>query len=179
MDLVVRVPALPLPGDTVLGDRLLTVPGGKGANQAVAAARLGAQVRMIGRVGGDAFGAELVAGLRDDGVETSGIAVDASEPSGAALIVVEKSGQNTVTVAPGANSKVGDEEVARLVDGLGPQDVVVLQLEIPLPPVLAAISAARAVGARVILNAAPTARVTDRRIPEVDLLIVNEGEAEE
>jgi len=179
MDLVVRVPGLPRPGDTVLGESLLTILGGKGANQAVAAARLGAQVRMIGRVGGDAFGAELVAGLRDDGVETSGIAVDASEPSGAALIVVEKSGQNTVTVAPGANSKVGDEEVARLVDGLGPQDVVVLQLEIPLPPVLAAISAARAVGARVILNAAPTARVTDRRIPEVDLLIVNEGEAEE
>jgi ribokinase len=179
MDLVVRVSELPGPGDTVLGDRLHTIPGGKGANQAVAAARLGARVRMIGRVGADAFGAELVAGLREDGVDTSGVAVDASEPSGAALIVVDRGGQNTITVAPGANARVAEAEVMRLRQGLGPGDVVVLQLEIPLPAVLAAIEAAHEAGALVILNAAPSAALAGRQMPNVDLLIVNEGEAAE
>lgn len=178
MDLVVRVSELPHPGDTVLGDRLHTIPGGKGANQAVAAARLGARVRMIGRVGADAFGAELVAGLREDGVDTSGVAVDASEPSGAALIVVDRTGQNTITVAPGANSAVGDAEVKQIRRGLRTGDVLVLQLEIPLPTVLAAIEAAREAGARVILNAAPSAALAGRQVPNVDLLIVNEGEAD-
>jgi len=179
MDLVVRVSRLPRPGDTVLGDRLHTIPGGKGANQAVASARLGARVRMIGRVGADAFGVDLVAGLGEDGVDTSGVAIDASEPTGAALIVVDRDGQNTITVAPGANSTVGDAEVMRLRQGLGPGDVVVLQLEIPLPAVLAAIEAAHEAGAFVILNAAPSAALAGRRMPNVDLLIVNEGEAAE
>ena len=179
MDLVVRVSRLPRPGDTVLGDRLHTIPGGKGANQAVASARLGARVRMIGRVGADAFGVDLVAGLGEDGVDTSGVAIDASELTGAALIVVDRDGQNTITVAPGANSTVGDAEVMRLRQGLGPGDVVVLQLEIPLPAVLAAIEAAHEAGAFVILNAAPSAALAGRRMPSVDLLIVNEGEAAE
>src|SRR5919204_2406503 len=87
MDLVVRVARLPRPGDTVLGERLLTIPGGKGANQAAAAARLGAAVRMVGRVGADAFGAQLLDGLREDGVDISAVAVDQDEPTGAALIV--------------------------------------------------------------------------------------------
>ena len=179
MDLVVRVPALPLPGDTVLGDRLLTVPGGKGANQAVAAARLGARVRMIGRVGGDEFGRQLVAGLREDGVRTADVIVDASEPSGTALIVVEHGGQNTVTVAPGANGRVGEDDVARLRRGLGRDDVVVLQLEIPLDTVMAAIAAAKDAGARVILNAAPSGGIARRPAPFVDLLVANWREAEE
>jgi len=179
MDLVVRVPSLPRPGDTVLGDRLLTIPGGKGANQAVAAARLGASVRMIGRVGRDLFGADLIAGLKQDRVDTSGVTVDPAQPSGAALIVVDSSGQNTITVAPGANSAVGDEEVTRLRDGLRPDDVVVLQLEIPMPAVLSAIKAAHDAGARVILNAAPSAAMVGLPVPDVDLLMVNEGEAEE
>jgi ribokinase len=179
MDLVVRVPNLPRPGDTVLGDRLLTIPGGKGANQAVAAARLGASVRMIGRVGSDLFGTELIAGLKQDHVDTSGVTVDPAEPSGAALIVVDSTGQNTITVAPGANSAVGDEEVTRLRGALRPDDVVVLQLEIPMPAVLSAIAAARDAGARVILNAAPSAAMVGLPVPEVDVLIVNEGEAAE
>ncbi|HXN91253.1 MAG TPA: ribokinase [Candidatus Sulfotelmatobacter sp.] len=179
MDLVVRVPSLPRPGDTVLGDRLLTIPGGKGANQAVAAARLGASVRMIGRVGRDLFGADLIAGLKQDRVDTSGVTVDPAQPSGAALIVVDSSGQNTITVAPGANSAVGDEEVTRLRDGLRPDDVVILQLEIPIAAVLSAIRAAHDAGARVILNAAPSAAMVGLPVPDVDLLMVNEGEAEE
>jgi ribokinase len=175
----VHVPNLPRPGDTVLGDRLLTIPGGKGANQAVAAARLGASVHMIGRVGNDLFGADLIAGLQDDHVDTSGVTVDSAQPSGAALIVVDKSGQNQITVAPGANSAVGDEEVRRLRDLLRSDDVVVLQLEVPMPAVLSAITAVHDAGARVILNAAPSAPMVGLPVPDVDLYIVNEGEAQD
>jgi ribokinase len=177
MDLVVRVAGLPRPGETVLGDRLLTIPGGKGANQAVAAARLGAEVRMIGRVGADAFGTQLREGLRQDGVDVGGVAVDGSEPSGAALIVVDGSGQNQITVAPGANAKVGEEELVRLREGLRPGDVVVLQLEIPVDVVLAAVDVAHQGGACVILNAAPSAALAGGRIPPADVLIVNEAES--
>jgi ribokinase len=179
MDLVARVPALPRPGDTVLAERLLTIPGGKGANQAVAAARLGAHVSMVGRVGDDEFGKELITGLEQDDVDTSGVAVDKSEPSGVALIIVESGGQNVIAVAAGANSMVGEQELKRLRDGLGPDDVVVVQLEIPLPAVLAAIRTAHEAGARVILNAAPSAALVGQQVPPVDLLIVNEGEAAE
>ena len=179
MDLVARVPELPRPGDTVLAERLLKVPGGKGSNQAVAAARLGARVRMIGRVGNDTNGAELLAGLKADGVNTSGVAVDWSQPSGVAVIIVEEGGQNMIAVAGGANSTVGDAEVEQLRDVLGPGDVLVLQLEVPLPAVLGAIRAAHEAKARVILNAAPSAALVGQRVPNVDLLIVNEGEADD
>jgi ribokinase len=175
MDLVVRVATLPRPGETVLGGRLLRFPGGKGANQAVAAARLGAEVRMIGRVGSDAFGDELIRGLEEDRVDVTRIVRDDDEPSGAALIVVEESGQNTVTVAPGANGGVGDAEVHRLAETLLPADVVVLQLEIPIDAVRAAVDAAHRAGARVVLNAAPAS--TRLNLPAVDLLVVNEAEA--
>ncbi len=176
MDLVVRVRELPRPGDTVLGDRLLSIQGG---NQAVAAARLGGPVRMIGRVGADSFGPSLISGLGDDGIDTSGVVVDESEPSGAALIVVDATGENVIAVAPGANSKVGADDVARLRAGLGAGDVVVMQLEIPLETVLAAIDVAHSVGARVLLNAAPSGVLAGRAMPNVDVLIVNEGEAAE
>jgi ribokinase len=179
MDLVVTVPRLPRPGDTVLGERLLTIPGGKGANQAVAAARLGAAVRMVGRVGADAFGAQLLDGLREDGVDVSDVAVDRDEPSGAALIVVEEGGENTVTVAPGANGRAGRDEVTRLGDGLRRGDVVVMQLEIPLETVLAAVEKAHGVGAAVVLNAAPSAQLLGRPLPEVAVMVVNERECED
>ena len=179
MDLVVRVRELPRPGETVLGDRLQTIQGGKGGNQAVAAARLGGSVRMIGRVGADSFGPSLISGLGDDGIDTSGVVVDDSEPSGAALIVVDASGENLITVAPGANSRVGADDVARLGAGLGSGDVVVMQLEIPVGTVLSAIEVAHAAGARVLLNAAPSGVLAGRAMPHVDVLIVNEGEAAE
>ena len=177
MDLVVRVARLPKPGDTVLGERLLTIPGGKGANQAVAAARLGAPTRMVGRVGADAFGKELLAGLREEGVNVEAVAVEPAEPSGAALIVVEEGGDNIITVAPGANGMVGEREVSLLRDELRSGDVLVLQLEIPTGTVLAAVRAGRAAGARVVLNAAPSAGLVDRAMPAVDVLVVNESEA--
>jgi ribokinase len=177
MDLVVRVEALPAPGQTVTGGELLTVPGGKGANQAVAAARLGAGVRMVGRVGSDAHGEELIRGLVEDGVDVSAVTRDTHAPSGAALILVGSGGQNMIAVAPGANGRVGDEEVQALVEGLGSGDVVVMQLEIPLPAVVSAAEQARLAGARVLLNAAPSTTLADRAIPESDVLVVNEAEA--
>jgi ribokinase len=176
-DLVIRVAALPGRGETVLGDRLQTFGGGKGANQAAAAARLGASVRMIGRVGTDALGDELLRGLAEDGVYVSGVDRDDGQPSGVAAILVEAGGENLMAVAPGANGQVGDAEVERLLDGLSPGDVVVLQLEIPVAAVRAAAARAREVGALVILNAAPAQPLAGQPMPEVDLLVVNEAEA--
>jgi ribokinase len=155
MDLVVRVPVLPRPGETVLGDRLLRFPGGKGANQAAAATRLGADVRMFGRVGADAFGDELLRSLEADRVDVSGVARDPDQPTGAALILVEEGGQNTIAVAPGSNGKVGVAEVSALVANLAPGEVVVMQLEVPLDAVRGAALAARHAGAVVVLNASP------------------------
>jgi ribokinase len=179
MDLVVQVQDLPAPGQTVVGDRLRTVPGGKGANQAVAAARLGGKVRMVGRVGSDAYGEELVEGLGEDGVDVSGIGRDGNVPTGVALILVAAGGQNMIALAPGANSRVSGDEVLRLADGLEPGDVVVLQLEVPLAAVAAAAQAARRIGALVVFNAAPGTPVAGRELPLSDLLVVNEGEAAE
>jgi ribokinase len=177
MDLVVQVRALPLPGETVLGERLLTLDGGKGANQAVAAARLGATVRFIGRIGADAFGDRLLEGLDADRVDRTGVTRDPDQPSGVALIVVQAGGQNTVTVAPGANARVGAVELGRLAGEVQLGDVVVLQLEIPVEAVRAAAAAARAAGAVVILNAAPAGPLVGHPLPEVDVLVVNEAEA--
>jgi len=178
MDLVVQVRRLPRRGETAVGDRLLTIPGGKGANQAVAAARLGGEVRMVGRVGADEAGRLLVEGLREDGVDVEAVAVDEREPSGAALIVLEDGGENMITVAPGANARVGRDDVARLGASLTHCDVLVTQLEIPLDTVFAAVAAAQRAGARVVLNAAPSEPLAGHGVPEVDVLVVNEGEAD-
>ena len=178
LDLVVRVRALPLPGDTVLGDRLLRFPGGKGANQAVAASRLGARVRLLGRVGRDDFGEELLRGLKEERVDVSGVARDGEEPTGAALILVEEGGQNTIAVAPGANQRVGEPELQGLTAGLARGDVLLLQLEVPLAAVRAAAESGRRAGASVVLNASPVEpSLTLTALPEVDLLVVNEREA--
>jgi ribokinase len=177
MDLVVQVKELPVAGQTVVGDRLHTLPGGKGANQAVAAARLGAAVRMVGRVGADAHGEQLIRGLVEDGVEVSAVTRDSETPSGAALILVSGGGQNMIALAPGANGRVGEEEVEALVRGLGGGDVVVLQLEVPLTAVFSAAERARHAGARVVLNAAPSEPLAGQRPPPTDVLVVNEAEA--
>ena len=177
VDLVVRVPALPARGETVLGDRLQTNGGGKGANQAAAAARLGASVRMVGRVGADAFGELLLRELAEDGVRVSSVERDQDLPTGAAVILVEEGGENLIAVAPGANGAAGEAEVERLAAELGEGDVVVLQLEVPVATVRAAAAAARRAGSRVILNAAPAAPLAGQPLPPVDLLVVNETEA--
>ncbi len=177
MDLVVTVPHLPRPGETVLGERLGRYPGGKGANQAVAAARLGGRAAFVGRVGGDDFGPELVGNLTANGVDASGVEPDNSAATGAALIFVGPDGQNMIAVAPGANARLDSAEAERAVERLGPGDVLVMQLEIPMTVVHQAAQAARRVGAHVVLNASPAQRLDPGLLNQVEALVVNEREA--
>jgi ribokinase len=177
MDLVVTVPHLPRPGETVLGERLGRYPGGKGANQAVAAARLGGQVAMVGRVGSDDFGSELVANLTANRVDASGVEPDNSAATGAALIYVGPDGQNMIAVAPGANARLDKFDIERAMVKLQSGDVLVMQLEIPMRVIRPAALGARGAGARVVLNAAPAQRLDPALLNQVDALVVNEREA--
>ncbi len=174
VDLVVRVAALPRPGETVLAPSYDAVAGGKGANQAVAAARAGAAVRMVGCVGRDGFADLALATLRDAGVGLSAVAaVDA--PTGCAMICVDAQGRNQIAVASGANRRV---RAARLDDAaLGPEMTLVLQLEIDHGETWAVIERARSRGARIVLNAAPAAKVPAAALHALDVLIMNEIEA--
>src|SRR5438477_6826277 len=178
MDLVIMLPHLPRAGETVLGDRLGRYPGGKGANQAVAAARLGGQVGMVGRVGADDFGAELVANLAANGVDASGVERDNSAATGAALIFVGPEGQNMIAVAPGANGRLDTFDIERAVARLQSGDVLVMQLEIPMAVITPAAEAARRAGARVLLNAAPAQPLDPGLLDQVDALVVNEAKPE-
>ena len=160
MDLVARVPRLPAPGETLTGRGFFTVPGGKGANQAVACARLGALTRMIGRVGSDAFGETLREQLRRYGVDTSGVTAQTGLPSGVALITLDDAAENEIVVVPGANGAVGTDDLARLETALAGAEVLLLQLEVPLEAVVAAAELGHRYGATVILDPAgpPPAR---------------------
>ena len=179
MDLVVRAPRLPTAGETVLGGDLARVPGGKGANQAVAAARVGAAVRFVGALGADAFGDELMAALTADGVDVSAVLRLPKRPSGAALIVVDDAGQNLIAVSSGANADLTPDAVELALRDLQPADVVLAVLEVPLPTVQRAFTTARRLGARTVLNAAPAIAFDASLLALVDVLIVNEGEAAE
>ncbi|MBV9543438.1 MAG: ribokinase, partial [Chloroflexi bacterium] len=156
MDLIVRVPSLPRPGETVAGESLVYAAGGKGANQAVAAARLGAAVSMVGRVGRDAFGRELSRALRTEGIVTRHVH-PSDAPTGVALIQVDGAGENTIAVAPGANATVTPNDVPRRL--IASADVVAAPLEVPLETVEAAFRTAREAGIRTVLNAAPAQSV--------------------
>lgn len=174
-DLVVRLPRLPRPGETVLGGEFAVFGGGKGANQAIAAARAGAAVAMTGALGDDAYGAERLADLVREGIDTAGVRRLPGAASGVALIGVDSAGQNCIMVASGANARVTIEMAEALPCAAG--DVVLLQLELPLPVVAAGLAAARHAGARAVLNAAPFHAEAAELLSLVDLLIVNELEA--
>jgi ribokinase len=179
MDISVTVPRLPEPGATVLGSAARFTPGGKGANQAVAAARLGAGVRMAGCVGDDDFGRRLLAALREEGVDHHGVRVTAGAPTGLAMISVDPAGENIITVAPGANHEVGAAEIAAAAST--PGDVLVICAEIPVPAIKAALTKAVLTKAgRCILNLAPAPPEPDAAAivaAGVDWLVVNETEA--
>ncbi|NOW00690.1 ribokinase [Isoptericola chiayiensis] len=173
-DLVAPVPALPEPGETVLAESMTVLPGGKGANQAVAAARLGADVALVGAVGSDAFAEAALAGVRRDGVSLDAVDV-VPGPTGVALVVVGAEGENSIVVVRGANAAVGPAVVDRHRDLLAGADVVVVQGEIPVPGIEAAVRAARG---RVLLNLAPVVDVAPDVLALADPLVVNGGEAE-
>jgi len=176
MDLVVRVPRHPKLGETLLGGSFGTFPGGKGANQAVAAARLGGTVRMVGRVGADAFGDTLIQALVHDGVDTTNIVRDQQAPTGVALITVDTAGQNTIVVAAGANARLSPEDIDMASSVFVGAAVVLLQLEIPLLSVAWAVELAQRSGAQIILNPAPAQPLDPALLAYVDYLIPNETE---
>jgi ribokinase len=178
MDLVVRAPRLPHPGETLAGSAFAQVAGGKGGNQAVAAARLGAQVAMIGCVGADANGELLRAGLAAEGIDCGVIATAPGAPTGVALIVVDDASQNAIVIVAGSNAQVTPATIAADEAVLAQADVVVCQLETPPEAVHAALAAAKRLGKTTILNPAPaTGPLPAAWLPLIDYLVPNELEA--
>ena len=176
MDVVATASRHPRVGETVAGEAVHYFPGGKGANQAVAAARLGAPVRMIGRVGPDAFGETLLATARRDGVDTTHVRRDETAATGVALITVADSGQNTIVVAPGANGQVTPADVDAAAEAFAGAAVLLVQLECPLPAVIRAAQLARDRQALVVLNPAPARPLPEALLKLTDLLAPNESE---
>jgi ribokinase len=176
MDLVVRAPRHPQPGETILGSDFQTFPGGKGANQAVAAARLGGQVRMVGRVGMDPFGDLLVANMQKDGVDTRYVLRTEGVASGVALITVSEMGQNNIVVVPGTNGMLTSADIYAAESAFEGAGAVLIQLEIPLEAVAVAAQLGKKHGAKVILNPAPAQGLPNSLLGQVDYLIPNESE---
>ncbi len=180
MDQVVRVPHLPALGETLLGaGSLRLVPGGKGANQAVAMARLGGHVTMAGRVGADPFGAQLLQALQGEHVHTDLMIIDQEEASGVAFIFLSPGGDNAIVVASGANAQVGkdQQQYAQILEAIHGVQALVLQLEIPTETVCNLITAAHAAGLLVVLNLAPAQQLPRAILTQVSVLVLNETEA--
>jgi ribokinase len=182
-DLVVRCARLPGRGETISARDVAELPGGKGANQAVAAARLGAEVTMIGRVGDDAFGQRLRTGLKENGLDVDRVATTPHCPSGLAIVAVEDSGENSIMVVPGANGRLTPADVIDAGELIRRADIVLVQLEVPLETTVAAIKLARDCGTPVILDPAPAPAVGDDRsamlsdLLQVEVACPNEAEA--
>lgn len=179
-DMVIKSERLPSPGETVLGGTFLMNPGGKGANQAVAAARLGGDVTFVCKTGNDLFAQRAEEGYRREGIDTAFVLQSADAPSGVALITVDAEGENCIVVAPGANDTLSPADIEQARGVIEAADLLIMQLEIPLETVLAAARIAHEAGARVLLNPAPA---PERPLPGellalVDLLIPNRTEAE-
>lgn len=175
MDIVVQTRSHPRPGETVMGKGLHFIPGGKGANQAVAAGRLGGEVALIARVGNDSFGDALLRYLRGEELELSGVRTTTNQPTGTAIIVVDDRSENSIVVVPGSNNTVSIEDLDELrFDGT---EIVVCQFEIPQPVVREVFSRARTAGATTVLNPAPAAPCDQDLLDLVDYLVVNETEA--
>jgi ribokinase len=177
MDLVARVPRLPMPGETLTGHSFETIPGGKGANQAVAVARLGVTTEMVGRVGGDTFGQALLEGFKASGVGYDRILIDSETHSGVAVIAVDDASENHIIIIPGANGRVDESDIERLKPILLQTKVLMLQLEIPLPTVVAAAKAAKEASVMVMLDPAPArSDLPDELYPLIDIVTPNQVE---
>jgi ribokinase len=176
-DLTVPIPHLPSKGETVLGAALQTTFGGKGANQAMAAKRAGAQVAFLGKLGQDSYGQAYAQYLRHEGIELSGLCWQSDSPSGVALIMVDGQGHNQIAVASGANATFTPNDLGGLPDLLAAAQILVVQLENPLATVTAALRQAKKAGVTTILNPAPARRLPAHLRPLIDLLVPNEVEA--
>ena len=177
MDFVVNVDTMPKPGQTIIGSNFKEVPGGKGANQAVAMTRLNGNVSMIGKVGEDGFGQTLINSLKNDKVDTTYIQTSKGA-TGVALITVDKNAQNSIVVSPGANFEVKEDDIDNNIEAIKNSDIVVLQLETPLNTIKYALNKAKELNKYTILNPAPAVKLDDEIIKNVDLLTPNETELE-
>jgi len=176
MDLVVKAPRMPVAGETIHGEDLRNIPGGKGANQAAAIAKLGGRVAMVGRVGNDAFGSRMIDNLKQLGVNTNHVRIDAEAATGTAIIIVNEGGENSIVVSPGANGRVAKEDIDRIDKLLDQAKYLLLQFEIPLETVQYAIEMASRKKMKVILNPAPAKNVPPEILTKVDFLVSNETE---
>ncbi len=177
-DMIIKLDRIPRPGETILGGEFVIAAGGKGANQAVGAARAGGQVTFIARVGQDMFGEQAVAGFVQDGIHVEYVFRDKSRPSGVALIFVAQDGENSIAVASGANGRLSPADVKKAKSAFAGAAVLVMQLETPLETVETAAELAAKAGVRVILNPAPARPLPDALLRRVSILTPNESEAE-
>lgn len=177
-DMVIKADRLPAPGETVLGGHFFMNAGGKGANQAVAAARLGGNVVFICKTGNDIFGRQSIQLFSEEGIDTSYILTDANYPSGVAMIAVDKSAENCIVVASGANAKLMPADLQRAETLIGQSVLVLMQLEIPIATVGYAAAAASAKGVKVILNPAPACELPDELLKNITIITPNKTEAE-
>ncbi|NLH42984.1 MAG: ribokinase [Planctomycetes bacterium] len=177
MDLVVKSPRIPVPGETILGGEFLMVPGGKGANQAVAAAKLGAKVFFIARLGNDLFGRKSLDNFRLEGLDTTYVALTSDAPSGVALITVDHGGNNAIVVAPGANARLSPDDVRRAEAQIRSAGAVVAQLEVPMATVQCVAEIAYDAGVPFLLNPAPAQWLNPSLLKVVSVLTPNESEA--
>ena len=178
MDLVIKTERIPRPGETILGGEFVMIAGGKGANQAVAAARLGAQVNFIARVGNDAFGTKMLENFARDGINSGFVVKDQSKASGVATITVDSHGENSIVVAPGANAALSPADIEAAEKVIAESGSLLLQLEIPLETVIRAAELAHKHGTRVILDPAPAQKLPEKLLKLIDILTPNESEAE-
>ena len=176
MDLIVKTPRFPNPGETIAGHSLVTLPGGKGFNQAVAASRSGGKTAMLGCVGDDAFGAEFKSWLSQENIDSAGVQVSLSAGTGVGLPMVNDEGENAIVIVPQANLTYNKSQVAQFRETISHAKTVVLQLEIPDDANLEAATIARKAGAKVILNPAPFRKLSDELLKNIDILVPNETE---
>lgn len=177
-DMVIKADKLPLPGETILGGRFFMYPGGKGANQAVAAARLGGRVTLISKVGNDIFGKEVLQELKKEGINTDFIISDLENPSGVALITVDSKGENSIVVVQGSNGALTPEDIQKAIREFSKIEILLMQLEIPLQTVLYSAKYAHSLGKKVILNPAPAMYIPQELFKILYLITPNKSEAE-
>lgn len=178
MDLVTNVENMPKVGETIIGSDFKEIPGGKGANQAVAIARLGGKVNMIGKVGDDGFGKTLLDSLKKDKINIDSVKIEKNTPTGVAIITVNGEGDNSIVVIPGANFKVCKEDIENNIETIEKSKMVIFQLEIPLETVKYGLKRSKELGKYTVLNPAPAKSLDEEMIKNIDLLIPNETELE-
>jgi ribokinase len=176
-DMILKVPRIPKPGETILGGRFTTAAGGKGANQAVAAARAGGKITFIARIGDDIFGQQARRGFESDNINVEFLKIDNKEPSGVALIYVDEKGENSIGVASGANAALSTNDVEEAEEKIKSADILLMQLETPLETVNRAADIAKQAGVKVILNPAPACQLDDSLLSTLSVITPNESEA--